>query len=26
LAHMLDESHKVTDPIESLIVGAIELT
>ncbi len=26
LAHMLDQSHNVTDPIESLITSAIELT
>lgn len=26
LAHMLDQSHNVTDPIESLIASAIELT
>jgi L-rhamnose isomerase/sugar isomerase len=26
LAHMLDQSHNVTDPIESLICSAIELT
>jgi L-rhamnose isomerase / sugar isomerase len=26
LAHMLDQSHNVTDPIESLMTSAIELT
>jgi L-rhamnose isomerase/sugar isomerase len=26
LAHMLDQSHHVTDPIESLMSSAIELT
>ena len=26
LAHMLDQSHNVTDPIESLITSAVELT
>jgi L-rhamnose isomerase/sugar isomerase len=26
LAHMLDQSHNVTDPIESLMASAIELT